>query len=118
MDLTSSLEAKFGARSSQVHQIRGKTWEVLLPQDAEVGKKSQFLGSYLEFRGQNMEYLSLIFLEAKFGAPTRISEANSEAKPPRPPDTEVPPGLQIYFSKSLNTWNFWFLLLNFPNTAF
>ena len=25
LDLTSSLEAKFGARSSQVHQIRGKT---------------------------------------------------------------------------------------------
>ena len=29
LDLTSTLEAKFGARSSQVHQIRGKTWEVL-----------------------------------------------------------------------------------------
>ena len=44
LDLTSSLEAKFGARSGQVHQIRGKTWEVLLPQDAKVGKKSQFWG--------------------------------------------------------------------------
>ena len=33
---------KFGARSGQVHQIRGKTWEVLLPQDAKVGKKSRF----------------------------------------------------------------------------
>ena len=43
-DLTSSLEAKFGARSRQVHQIRGKVWEVLLPQDAKVGKKSQFWG--------------------------------------------------------------------------
>ena len=31
LDLTSSLEAKFGARFSQVHQIRGKIWEVLLP---------------------------------------------------------------------------------------
>ena len=39
-DLTSSLEAKFGARSGQVHQIRGKTWEILLPQDTNVGKKS------------------------------------------------------------------------------
>ena len=38
LDLTSSLEAKFGARLSQVHQIRGKT----SPQDAKVGKRSQF----------------------------------------------------------------------------
>ena len=44
LDLTSSLEAKFRARSSQVHQIRGKIWEVLSPQDAKVGKKSQFWG--------------------------------------------------------------------------
>ena len=29
LDLTSSLEAKFGDRSSQIHQIRGKTWEDL-----------------------------------------------------------------------------------------
>ena len=44
LDLTSSLEAKFGVRSGQVHQIRGNVWEVLLPQDAKVGKKSQFWG--------------------------------------------------------------------------
>ena len=44
LDLTSSLEAKFGARSGQVHQIRGKTLEILLPQDAKVVKKSQFWG--------------------------------------------------------------------------
>ena len=29
LDLISILEANFGARSGQVHQIRGKTWEVL-----------------------------------------------------------------------------------------
>ena len=40
LDLTSNLEAKFGARSGQVHQIRGKTWKILLPQDTKVGKKS------------------------------------------------------------------------------
>ena len=44
---------------------RRKSWEKVL-----------ILGSYLKFRGQNLGYLSLIFLEAKFGAPTRISEAN------------------------------------------
>ena len=83
MDLTSSLEAKFGARSGQVHQIRGKTWEVLLPQDKtqKLGK-IPILGSNLKFRGQNLGHLSPIFLEAKFGAPTRISDANFGAKHP------------------------------------
>ena len=75
LDLKSSLEAKFGARSGQLRKIRGKTWEVLLPQDAKVGKKVPMLGSNLKFRGQNLEYLSPIFLEAKFGRPTIISEA-------------------------------------------
>ena len=44
--------------------------------------KVPILGSYLKFTGQNLGYLSLIFLDAKFGAPTRISEANFGAKPP------------------------------------
>ena len=50
---------------------RRKSWE-----------KVQILGSYLKFRGQNLGYLSFIFLEAKFGAPTIISEAKFGAKPP------------------------------------
>ena len=50
---------------------RRKSWEKVL-----------FLGSYLKFRGQNLGYLSFIFLEVKFGAPTRISEAKFGAKPP------------------------------------
>ena len=33
---------KIWARSGQVHQIRGKIWEVLSPPDAKVGEKSQF----------------------------------------------------------------------------
>ena len=52
--------------------------------------KSPLLGSYLKFRGQNLGYLSLIFLEAKFGAPTRISEANFGAKPPDLPIWSTP----------------------------
>ena len=71
--MASSLEAKFGARFSQVHQIRGKIWGVLLLQQAKIEKESQFgghLGLYLKFKGQNLGYLSPIFLEAKFGAPT------------------------------------------------
>ena len=50
---------------------RCKSWE-----------KVPILGSYLKFRGQNLGYLSFIFLEAKFGAPTRISEAKFATKPP------------------------------------
>ena len=50
---------------------RRKSWE-----------KVPILGSHLKFRGQNLGYLWLIFLEAKFGAPTRISEATFGAKPP------------------------------------
>ena len=43
--------------------------------------KVPILGSYLKFRGQNLGYLSFI-LEAKFGAPTRISEAKLGPSPP------------------------------------
>ena len=50
---------------------RRKSWE-----------KVPILGSYLKFRGQNLGYLSFMFLESKFGAPTRISEAKFGAKPP------------------------------------
>ena len=60
---------------------RRKSWE-----------KVPILGSYLKFRGQNSGYLSLIFLEAKFGALTRISKANFGAKPPDLLIWKYPPG--------------------------
>ena len=66
LDLTSSLEAKFGVRSGQVHQIRGKIWEVLLPQDTKVGK-NPILGSYLKFRGQIWGICHLYFWRQKLG---------------------------------------------------
>ena len=72
-----------------------KTSGVLLPQDAEVGKESQLwrnLGLYLKFKGQNLGYLSPIFFETKFGAPTRISEAIFWAKPPNLLIWKYPPG--------------------------
>ena len=60
---------------------RRKSWE-----------KIPVLRSYLKFRGQNLGYLLLIFLEAEFGAPTRISEANFGTKPPRRrPNMKVSP---------------------------
>ena len=43
-----------------------------------------------------MGYLSLIFLEAKFGAPTRISEANFGAKLPVLLIWKHPLGCNIY----------------------
>ena len=65
LDLASSLEAKFGARFSQVHQIRGKIWGVLLLQDAKIGKErakfgvsvtyifgGKIWGSDMNFRGK------------------------------------------------------------------
>ena len=57
LDLTSSLQANFGARSGQVHQIRGKTCEVLSPQDTKSFEKVPILESYLKFRGQNLGYI-------------------------------------------------------------
>ena len=74
----------------------GKIWGKVLPNSPNKRKhlgssvitrrkswgKVPILGSYLKFKGQNLWYLSLIFLEAKFGAPTRISEANFGAKVP------------------------------------
>ena len=62
VDLVSSLNSKFGARSSQDHQIRGK------------------LRKCWYHKRQNLGYLSPIFLEANFGA-----------KPHQPPNMEVPP---------------------------
>ena len=91
MDLTSSLEAKFGAGSNQVHQIRGKTWEVLSLQDAEVGGKYRNFWVKSEIQRENLGYLSPIFLEAKFRASPRISEANFCAKRLQLPDMEVTP---------------------------
>ena len=68
LDLASSLEAKFGARFSQEN-----IGEFCYYNTQKLGKESQFwghLGLYLKFKGQNLGYLSPIFLEAKFRALT------------------------------------------------
>ena len=88
-------------------KFRGKIWGKVQPSSPSKRKnlgtsvitrrkswrKIPILGSNLKIRGQNLGYFSPKFLEAKFGAPTRISEANFGAKPPRPPNMEVPPGV-------------------------
>ena len=87
-------------------KFRGKIWGKVRPSSQNKRKnlgssvtkrhksweKVPILGSYLKFRGQNLGYLSFIFLEAKFGAPTRISEAKFGAKPPDLLVWKYPPG--------------------------
>ena len=94
MDLTSGLEAKFGVKVQPSSQNKRKNLVSSVTKRCKSWEKGPILGSYLKFRGQNLEYLSFIFLEAKFGARTRISEAKFGAKPSQPPNMEVllPPG--------------------------
>ena len=56
----------------------------------KLGKSPNF-GVISEIQRAKFGDLSFIFLEEKFGAPTRISEAKFGAKPPRSPNMEVPP---------------------------
>ena len=93
MDLTSSLEAKFGARSGQVHQIRGKTWEILLPQDTNVGKKSKFLGQISNSQGKIWGICPLYFWRQNLGPQQEFQRqilGPSPPPPPRPPNMAVP----------------------------
>ena len=93
LDLTSlSLEAKFGAIFSQIYQIKGKPWEVLPPQDANVGKNPYF-GVISEI--QMVKFGVLVIYT--FGGKIRGSNKNLGSKfwgqAPRPPDMKVPSGL-------------------------
>ena len=55
-------------------------------------KKVPILGSYLKFRGQNLVFLSFIFLEAKVGLQQGFQRQNlGPSPPPRLPNVEVPP---------------------------
>ena len=82
MDLISSLEGKFGVRSGPSSPNKWKNLGSSVTTRRKSWEKVPILGSYLKFRGQNLGYLSFMFLEAKFGVPTRISEAKFGAWPP------------------------------------
>ena len=82
-DLTSSLEAKFGARSSQVHQIRGKAWQVLLLQDAKVGKNPNF-GVISEIQRAKFWVLVTYIFEGKIWRSDTNSRGKFWGKSPRP----------------------------------
>ena len=91
MDLTSSLEAKFGPRSGQVHKIRGKILEVLSPQDAKVGKKSQFWGISEIQRAKFCAFVTSIFAGKIWGS-NKNFRGKFWGQAPRPPNMKVPPG--------------------------
>ena len=92
LDVTSKFLGKIGARFGQVHKIKGKIWEVLSPQDAKVGKKSQF-GVISEIQRAKFG----VFVTYIFGGKIWGSNKNFRGKiwgqAPRPPNLEVPPGL-------------------------
>ena len=122
MDLASSLEAKFGVRSLNKRKslgrsgtTRGKKWDITRDRESYIicldvtlnltreynadenswRSSTQILGSYLKFKGQSLGYFSPICLVAKFGALTRISEANCVAKPPN----------HLIWKSPLGTWD-------------
>ena len=82
-----------GSSGTAIH----KNWDIIpsmqekTVHDNSQRSTTQILGSYLKFKRQNLGYLSSTSLEAKFGALTRISEANVGAKPPQLPNLEVLP---------------------------
>ena len=67
-------------RPSSPNKVK-KIWEVLLPQDAKVGKNSN-LEVISEIQRAKFGVFVTFILEAEFGPPTRMSEANFGAKPP------------------------------------
>ena len=105
MDLASSLEAKFGVRSlnkrrnlgssgvtiGQNYDIIPSIEENTSPMRIHIDLPHDF-GVISEIQKAKFGvYLSPTFLEAKFGALARISEANFGAKPPGLPNMEVSP---------------------------
>ena len=48
----------------------------------KIWEKIPILESYLKFRGQNLGYLSLIFLEAKFGVQQEFQRQSLGPSPP------------------------------------
>ena len=83
----------FGAISSQDHQKREKSWEVLLAQDTKVLKESHFWGAFGVI--SEIQILKFgIFVTYIFGGKSCCSETNFRGilGPSPPPDMEVPPG--------------------------
>ena len=94
LNLTSSWEAKFGARSGQVHQIRAKSWKVRSPQDAKVGEHPNFVAISEIQRAKFGAFVTYIFGSKIWGSNKNFrSQFRGQAH--RSPDMEVPPGRYV-----------------------
>ena len=94
LDLTSSLEAKFGAKVSQMYQIKGKTWEVLSPQDAKVGKNPCF-GVISEIQTAKFGVLVTNMFGGKIWGSNKNLGSKFWGQVPQPPDMKVHPGFNL-----------------------
>ena len=78
---------KFGGKIWAIVQpispLRGKTWEVLLPQDAKVGKKSQFCGHIRNSEGKIWGICLLYFWRQNLGLQHEFQRQILGPSPPR-----------------------------------
>ena len=80
----------FLARTGQVHQIRGKTWEVLSPQDAKVGKRPNF-GVISEIQRAKFGAFVTYIFGGKIWGSNKNFRGKFWSQVPRSPNMEVPP---------------------------
>ena len=121
LHLASSLEAKFGARFSQVHQIRGKIWGVLLLHTTRKNwERITILGAFAVISEiQRAKFgVSVTYI---FGGKIWGSDMNFKGKvwgqAPQPPNMEVAPlGFNLGIQFPLTGRSMMLLLLK--NTIF
>ena len=95
LDLTSSLEAKFRARSSQVHQIRGKIGKFCYHKTQKLGKNPNFGVTSEIQRAKIGVHVTYIFGGKIWGSDMNFrGKFWGQAPSPRPPNMEVPPGFK------------------------
>ena len=85
MDLTSSLEAKFGAKVQRSSPDKRKNLGSSVTTRRKIWKRITILGAFgviSEIQMAKFGIFVTYILEAKLGAPTGISEAKFGAKPP------------------------------------
>ena len=87
LDLTSSLEAEFGARSGQVHQIRGK---ICHHKAQKLGKTPNF-GVISEIQRAKFGVFVTYFFGGKIWGFNKNFRGTFWGQAPRPPNMEVPP---------------------------
>ena len=90
LDLTSSLEAKSGARSGQVHQIRGKFGKSCHHKTQKLGKSPNF-GVISEIQRAKFGVFIIYIFGGKIWGSNKNFRGKIWGQAPRPPNMEVPP---------------------------